>query len=317
MRTSNSTRLNFGTIVIIIAATAVSSARAQEAEVAVTIGRQIIKTLGKDAVEFGGETTARQTAKRLLVEAAETGGATGSRVARTQIERVLATGKEGLVFDLKALSGKSLSLLDNVTDETLPAAVSALARPGVGMGIESLETTALQQAALAGEVRMPGVGLKIVQHYGDDGAQLVGKLTEDQANSMVAALRPNAIKALSATERSKLLNALASRPDARVFNLEKTTGPLVVVASGVVIWHAIDVGLAPDELLTERPDGTVVREKISVGSRAAQAIPIVAREIEVPLKWTGVTLAIGVSMVTGILLWRRRTRIRQRKLKSA
>ena len=296
-------RLSGVLVAVAVVAAPLRIARAQEAEVVTTLGREIVEALGKDAVEFGGEAVARQTAKRLVTEAAESAGIAGGRIAKAQVKRILASGRESLIFDLKSLSGKSLPLLEGVTDEALPSAVSTLARPGVSKAIESLSSTALQKAALAGETRLPGVGLKLVQHYGDEGAQLVAKLTEDQANSVIAALRPNAINSLSSGERSKLLNALASRPDARVFNLDGVTGPLVVVASGVVIWHGIDVTLSPDELVTERPDGTVIRERTSVGSRTVH-------ELSVPLKWTGITLAVGAALIFGVQLWRRQSRIR-------
>lgn len=291
-------------------------AHAQEAEVVTTIGKEIVDALGKDAVEFGGDTAARQTANRLVTEATESVGNTGGRIAKAQVERILASGRESLIFDLKSLSGKSLLLLEDVTDEALPSAVGTLARPGVGEAIGSLSSITLQKAALAGETRLPGVGLKLVQHYGVEGTQLATDLTEDQANSVIAALRPNAINSLSSAERSKLLNALSSRADARVFNFQGITGPLVVVASGVVLWHGIDVTLSPDERVTELPDGTVIREKTSVGSRAVEVMPAAVRELSTPLRWTGVTLALGAIMISGILLlMRRRERMKRRESK--
>jgi hypothetical protein len=281
---------------------------AQEAEVVSVLAKEIIEALGKDAVEFGGDKVARQTANRLMVEATESAGAGGGRIAKAQIERVLATGRDALVFDLKSISGKSLLLLQDVGDESLPAALGALTRPGVDSGIESLGSTALRKAALAGEIRLPGAGLKLVQYYGVEGAQLVTKLSEDQANSLIAALRPNAINALPSAERSGLLNAVASRPEARVFNFENITGPLVVIAGGIVIWHGIDVTLARDERVTELPDGTVVRENAGLGSRAVQTVPMTAHELSTPLKWTGVTLGVGATLIVGLLLWPRRKR---------
>jgi hypothetical protein len=290
---------------VLVAIGSLQSARAQEAQVATTLGKEIFEALGKDAAQFGGETVARQTAKRLVTEAAESAGAAGGRIAQTQVQRILATGQESLIFDLKSLSGRSLPLLKDVADGALPTAVSTLARPGVTQAIESLGSTTLQKAALAGELRLPGVGIKLVQHYGEEGAQLVVKVTEDQANSVIAAFRPQAIKALPSAERSALMKALTSRPDARVFNFQGTTGPLMVVAGGVVLWHAADLALTPDERVTEQPDGTVVREKRSVGSRAAEAFPAAIHELSHPLKWTGIALACGATLISGLLLWRR------------
>jgi hypothetical protein len=296
------------TLVALLIATPASVARAQESAIVTTPGRQIVRVLGRDAAEFGGGAVAQQTAKRLISEAAESGGAAGSLVAKAQVERIVASGDKSLVFDLKSLRGTSVVMLKDVTDEGLVSAVGTLTRPGVSRAIESLGSSALQRAALAGETRLPGVGLKLVQHYGDDGARLVSKLTEDQANSVVAALRPNAINSLPAAERSSFLNALSSRPDARVFNLGGTAGPLVIVASGLVIWHGVDVTLAPDERVTERPDGTVIREKTSVGSRAVGTVPAALRELSTPLKWSGVTLALGATLLATTLLWRRQSR---------
>jgi hypothetical protein len=282
----------------------VRSARAQEAEVVTTIAREIMEALGNETADFGGEAVAEQTAKRLLTEATEFAGSAGGQIAKTQVERILALGSEPLILDLKSISGKSLPLLVDASDDELPLLLATLARPGIEDGLESLGSTALQKAALAGETRLPGVGLKLVEHYGEEGAQLATTLNEDQANSVIAALRPNAINSLSAGERSQLLNALASRPDARVFNLEGLTGPLVVVASGIVVWHGIDVTLSPDEHVTELPDGTVVREKTSVGSRVTAAVPAAVHELSTPLKWTGISFAVGTSLVIGFIAWR-------------
>jgi len=286
------------------------TARAQEAEVVTTVGREIVDALGNDAAEFGGDAMARQTAERLMAQATEAAGSAGSKIAKSQLERILASRQEALIFDLKSISGNSLPLLEDISDQGLPSAVATLARPGVEDGIESLGSIALRKAALAGETRLPGAGLKLVEHYGPEGADLATTLTEDQANGAIAALRPNAINALPAAERRGLLSALASRPDARVFNLAGTTGPLVVVAAGVVLWHGIDVALAPDERVTELPDGTVIREKTSVGSMAMQSIPSTARELAGSIKWIGIAGAAGISLVLGVTSWwRRRSRV--------
>jgi hypothetical protein len=288
------------------------SAYSQEAQLVTTLAKEITESLGRSAAEFGGETVAEQTARRLVTEAMESAGNAGGSIAKTQVERILATGREGLILDLRSLSGKSLPLLEDVTDQGLPSAINTLARPGISKGIESLGSTTLQRAALVGETRLPGVGLKLVQHYGEDGAKLVQELTEDQANSLIASLRPNAINALPQAERSKLLNALASRPDARVFNLDGLTGPLIVVASGTVIWHGIDVALAPDERVTEQPDGTIVLQKTSVGSRAVSTIPSAAKTLSRPFMWTGVTFAGGICLICAVILRRRQIPLRRR-----
>src|SRR5688500_11458491 len=135
MSQSFHTRL-LGVFVAITAVLAPSRvAQAQEAAVVTALAGQTVRALGKDAVEFGGEAAARETVKRLLAEAGESAGSAGGRVAKAQVERILATGREGVILDLKSLSGRSLPLLEDVTDEALPAAVGTLARPGVSKAI--------------------------------------------------------------------------------------------------------------------------------------------------------------------------------------
>jgi hypothetical protein len=73
----------------------------------------------------------------------------------------------------------------------------------------------------------------------------------------------------------------------------------------VVVWHGIDVALAPQERITEMPDGTVVREKISVGARAVDTVPEALTAASTPLLWTGVTFAACLSLVAA---WRFRRR---------
>lgn len=291
-------------IVTLIVSAVTTTAHAQTGEVASAAAKLIMKSVGKDAIEFGGEAAAEQLAKRLLSEAIEVGGPAAARTAETQVARVLARGS---AYDLKALSGRALLLLEHVSDDALPRAVGALARPGVEQGLRALGSDGLRLAALTGEIRLPGAGLKLIEHYGDDGAALVTKLTDDQANSVIAALRPNAINALPSTERAKLLNALASRPDAKVVNFEKTTGPLLVLAGGAVVWHGTNVALAPNERVIEQPDGTVIREKTSVGSQVTQALPQAAADASNAAKWIGIA-AVGGATVVGCLWVRRRSR---------
>lgn len=280
-------------------------ARAQEAEIVTTIGKDVVEALGKNAAEFGGETAVRQTVGRLLAEAAETGGGAEARIAAAQVRRIIACGNESIIFDLKSISGKSLPLLEGLPEGALPSAVGTLARPAVREGIGSIGSATLRKAALGGEMRLPGAGLKLVKQYGEEGAALAQTLTEDQANSVIAAMRPSAVNVLPRAERTSLLNALASRADARVFHLSGATGPLLVVAGGVVIWHGIDVVCAPNETVIERPDGTVIRERKSIGSQAVQMMPSVARELSDATKWTGITLAAGIALAASLFLRRR------------
>jgi hypothetical protein len=284
-------------------------ARAQEAEVVDTVGKEIVEALGKDAAEFGGDQAAQQTARRLVSEATEAAGKSGGEVAKAQVQRIIARGDEAIIFDLKIMRGDVLPLLEDVSNDALPSAVRTIVRPGVAESLESLSSTTLQKEALAMEMRLPGAGLKLIQHYGEEGAKVASQLSEDQANSLVAALRPNAVNSLPSSERSKLLNALVSRPDARLFNFGEMTGPLVVVASGVVVWHTIDVTLSPDQRVIEQPDGTVIRETTGVGSRLVQSFPQVVKELSNPLKWTGISLVVGVSVVLAVYLWLRQRRL--------
>jgi hypothetical protein len=281
---------------------------AQDAELVESLGKEIAEALGKDVEEFGGDEAAEQTARRLMKEATDAVGESGGRVANVQVKRIIARGDEAIIFDLKNVRGNSLPLLEDVSDEALPSAVETISRAGVAEGLESLGSMTLKKAALTAEMRLPGAGLKLIQHYGEEGAKVAGELTEDQANSLVAELRPDAVKRLPSAERAKLLNALSSRPDARVFNYKVSTGPLVVVAGGIVVWHAIDVTLSPDERVTEQPDGTVVRERTGVGSRLVQSFPQVATALSNPLKWAAITLATGVTLVSAFFIWLREKR---------
>src|SRR5437762_2563118 len=87
----------------LIAFGCLQTVQAQEAQVVSALGREIVEALGKDAAQFGGETVARQTAKRLVTEAAESAGTAGGRIAQAQVQRILVTGQESLIFDLKAI----------------------------------------------------------------------------------------------------------------------------------------------------------------------------------------------------------------------
>lgn len=140
---------------------------------------------------------------------------------------------------------------------------------------------------------------------------MAGRLTEDQANGVLAGLRPDAINAMPLADRASLLNALASRPDARVFTLvdagplfKAATGPLTVVAGGLVLWHATDVAFAPDERVTERPDGTVVRERTGVASKAVEVAPRAARAVSDLLLWPAVIAASGLALVVAAVALR-------------
>ena len=281
-------------------------AHAQEAEIARVIGQEIVEALGKNALEFGGDEIARTTAFRLLAEATESAGQTGGRIGRIQIERILAVGKGSLIFDLKSITGKSLLLLSDVSEDGLPAALSTLTRPGVEDGIESLVSISLQKAALSAEVRLPGAGLKLVTCYGSEGAQAATKLSEDQANSLLVVARPSAINALPSIERSSLLKALARRPEALVLNLGSKNGPLLVVEGSTVIWHASDVSLPADQGVTELSDGTAELDTPSLCSGAMGHSPPVGDHLLNSLKWVYASAALGAVPIIGLLVGLRR-----------
>lgn len=297
-----------------------SDAVAQQSTVAKALAKAIVKALGDDAAAFGGEAVAEQTVRRLLNEAAHTGGQAGEALAERQLRRVLASENPAATVALKEISGRNLPLLDGVVaDDALPLAVGALARKSVAETLQAIETPALQRAALRAELRLPGAGAKLVKHYGDEGTRLGRTLNLDQANSLLGALRPNAVNAMPASERSKLLSVLESRPDAVLRNLDTISGPLVVVAGGAVLWHGTDVVLEPAERVIERPDGTVIRERTSLGARAVRGATSVGLGFAESLKWTGIALAVvlGITIAAALLLKLRAGRVALRRRATA
>jgi hypothetical protein len=303
---------------ILILAVAVSSlwtrqAVAQEAQIVEQVAKEIAEGLGKDTVEFGGDEVVQETAERLVSEAAGALGESSAQIVKMQVERVVATADEAAIFDLKLIPGDQLPLLAKVSDGDISSAVVTMARPGVVDGLESLGTMTLKQEALAAEMRLPGAGLKLVENFGEEGADIVPNLTEDQANSLLSGTRPHVLGGLPKQERFELLNAVCSRPDARVFNWEKPTGPLIVVAGGVVgvvIWHAEDLMLSPDVRVTEMPDGTVIQEKTSIGSRVIQALPQVGSAMSRTFVVLGIwaIAALSVALMANIWLRHRRSK---------
>ena len=271
---------------------------AQEASIVEGLVRGAMEVLGRDAAREGTEGALRKAFQKTLSEAAESG--TTREVAQTQLARVIAQNDPLLIEAAEGLPGRALPLLNDVPASGLRGAVEVLNRPGVAESVAKLDAS-LRYAAIQSEQRLPGAGLKIVQHYGEDGATLARSISEDQANNLIAVARPNAVNALTAADRQQLFDALA-RPGAKLRNLRNLNGPMIVVASGVVLWHAADVGLAPDEKIIEQPDGTVVREKTSFGSITSQHVFDVSR---VPLLVVSGLIAAAVAFLAILRFWPR------------
>jgi len=285
-------------------------ALAQEAEVVETIAKEITEGLGKDTAEFGGDEMVQQTAKRLATEATAAAGESGVRIIQEQVERVMICRDTAAIFDLKLVRGDTMPLLEDISDAEIPKAMAALSRSEIEEGLESFSSSELRTEALMAEMRLPGEGLTLVRDFGAEGSSLASTLTEDQANSVLEGLRPAVLEDLSGAERSELLNALASRPDARLANFEKLTGPLMVVAGGLVIWHGENLVLSPNERVTDLPDGTVIRESTPIGSQVVQAMPQVATVMSSTIKWSGISAVAGVTVVFSVYIWLRHRRLK-------
>ncbi len=289
------------------------SASGQEAQVVGTVVKEIAEGLGEHAAAFGGDEIAEQTAKRLVIEATEVAGNSGGKIAEAQVGRIAACGNEAAIFNLKTLHGQALPLLDDVPSKALPSAVATLVRSGVTRDLESLGSMALKREALAAEMRLPGAGLELAKDFGEEGATAARQLTEDQANSLLETVRPAELRSLPATERTQLLQSLAKHPEAQLANFGIPTGPLVVVAGGIVLWHAADLALAPEEDVYVDADGIAHHKKVPPFAIATRAMPAVAHEIAGLFGWAGISLAAGVSVVLALYVWLHHRRAVHRK----
>lgn len=91
--------------------------------------------------------------------------------------------------------------------------------------------------AIRAEVAHPGVGSRLVMHLGDDGVELAGRLTKDQA--MDWARHADDLARLSPAQREGVLNLVRKDPDAMTSFigrfLEKNPGKTLFTVGAVTV----------------------------------------------------------------------------------
>lgn len=203
------------------------------------------KEVAEEIVEYFVKRGSRETAEEL----AEYGGKSAVRELTERVVR--ETGEEGLekVVKLSKRHGvKALRTLDNVEDmapvlrvvDNLgdDATKVALRRLGSSSGSTLARMTKkFGKEAMEAEIKHPGVGMRLVKNFGDDGARLALKSSDDAA--MTIARHADDIAKLPASQRRGIKNLLFSQTDRMV----KFMGRFVENNPGKVLFTGATAGV--------------------------------------------------------------------------
>lgn len=194
-----------------------------------------IKKWGKEVAELGGE----RAIQKVLENASREGG-------DALVAKVIQYGKKYGPSAVKAIDNSPalyVKALDQLPEGLAERALWAAQRdPVVVTSLLSLHGP----DALRVVAKYPGVGADIVTKLGDDGVRMAKDITEEQ--SITLARHADEIAGLPLSQRSRVVDKIASAPDRAIGYLEKHPRVLYT-AAGIATFLALkdDIIGGPDK----------------------------------------------------------------------
>ncbi len=270
-----------------------------------SLGKFWAKSAGRSATrelaEYGGEAAVRKLAQRALKEGGE-----------ESLERIARLAADHGPDALRALDNapglrQTLGALDDLPADDIGKALSRMAAGAEGRALAE----AVQQvgaAALRAELRHPGLAAPIIRNLGEEGVELLGKVSSEQALQL-ARYAPDLGK-LPPSTAGQVLD-LMRRNTGEFFSFlgrfaEKNPGKILFTAAttGVILANA-DRILGGDEIVFDaQGNPVVVTENGLLGRAASQGVERLLR----PALW----VVLGVCSVM-FCLWFSMTFIRFRR----
>ncbi|EMI18009.1 hypothetical protein RMSM_05052, partial [Rhodopirellula maiorica SM1] len=181
--------------------------RLAASSVPTSVVKAIVKYFGKEGAEQATEFLAKNASKEVMQRVTTMAAREGGEEAVEQVAKLTAKhGPEVLTaLDNSTAVLPVIKALDEIPATQVRTAIGKLAAGESGKAL-SAAVTRYGAKALETELKHPGAGLVLLKHFGDDGAELAGKMTSDQA--IVIARHADEIAALPAAQRTGVLSLI-------------------------------------------------------------------------------------------------------------
>ena len=281
---------------LILAVTAYP-ARAQEASAVRALIETVIERLFKNAsvdaaeqlAEMGGKSAVRELLEK---SSAEGGEALVKRVA----EYGMAEGPAAI-----RIIGRSPAVLVKALDGLVPPLRSAALR-----ALERDPEVLTQFAALYGRsalevaVRHPGVGVSLMEQFGEQGIKVAGNLSNDEA--ILLARHASEIKSLAPLERANVLETVGKIPGRVLTYLEEHPKVLLTGAGVTTVIALKDELIGTPGLIIQGADGK--KTQLPAGSGVVErVISVMLTPLARPLYLIATIIAGGIAGWVLIRLW--------------
>ena len=239
------------------------------------VAKAVMKYFGREGVEEATEYMARQGGREMAERVGAAALREGGEEATEQVSKLAA-----------AYGPDALAALDNA-DEVLPllAALdeipesqvrSALARLSAGSAGKELAKSVgrMGASALRSELKHPGVGGVIARALGDEGAELAGKLSSDQAVAL--ARHADDLAVLPTSQRRGVLALMRSDAERMVgfmgkFAADNPGKTLFTAATTTVILAESERILGGDEVVFDADGNPIVVTKAGIVGRSIES----------------------------------------------
>ncbi|TWT76219.1 hypothetical protein CA13_67110 [Planctomycetes bacterium CA13] len=279
---------------------------------ATTVVKAVTKYFGKEGAEQATEYLAKSGSREAVERVAKVAAKEGGEEAVEQVATL--TTKYGpdaiLAFDNAGSIRGIVSAIDDLPTDQVPAALAKLAAGESGKTLAGA-VSRYGATALVSELKHPGVGLTLLKYLGDDGAELAGRMSADQA--IVIARHADEISSLAPVQRGAVLSMIRNDTE-RVVKfagrfVEANPGKtLFTAATTTVILAEPERFLGGDQIVFDAEGKPIVVSKPGIVGRSIEstgkASAHVSKQYLQPLFYTVMAFVGSFAAVwMGIKLW--------------
>ncbi len=249
--------------------------QASNASIPTSVAKAVTKYFGKEGSEQATEFLAKKASKEAMERVSQIALREAGEEGIEQVARM--TSKHGpellMALDNVGAVKPMLKALDEIPEEQVGAAIAKLA---AGESGKSLGEAVVRYGAkaLTTEIAHPGVGLVLLKHFGDEGADLASRMTGEQA--ITIARHADEISTLPSAQRSGVLSLIRSDTE-RVVQfagrfVEANPGKsLFTVATTAVILAEPERILGGDEVVFDAEGNPIVVSKAGIVGRMIES----------------------------------------------
>ena len=239
------------------------------------VAKAIMKYFGKEGTEEATEYLARQGGRELAERVGSAALREGGEEASEQVGKLVAKyGPDALTaLDNAPQIKPVLAALDELPESQVRSALTRLSAGASGR--ELAETVGrVGASALRSEIKHPGVGAMLARTLGDDGAELAGKLSTDQA--VAVARHADDLAALPSGPRNGVLALIRNDTERMVsfmgrFAADNPGKTLFTAATTTIILAESERILGGDEIVFDADGNPIVVSKSGIAGRTMKA----------------------------------------------